>query len=314
MPTILQEMMKPSMHSLDDPSFVVEDGTVFEIKPDAHRQNNLGRKVLIIDVDSRLDLDTGAILNPDPPVKETMKGRTAGILNHLMYALVHGYDYRLIRAPQFTDRHGTWVKVPAMRKALEKHDFVIFLDSDAIFENVALPVEWLMGLWNITDDTILAIAKDPWVPNNSDAKGKVMWNTGFMIGQKSERTNEFFSRWEDCPTGQRYKECTKWAYSWAHEQAALANHVRYDYVENEDVRVINCNEGNGLPGPRGGPNCNGVFIRHFWYGKNSTITELYNVLPEESVVDLHRHFHDRLSDFYLDASSHTYPLGSDVVI
>lgn len=201
-----------------------------------------------------------------------------------------------------------------MRQALETHDIVIFLDSDAIFENIGLPFEWLMSLWNITEDTLLAIAKDPWVKNNSDAKGKVMWNTGFMVGQRSERTSELFKRWEDCPTGERYENCTRWAYDWAHEQAALANHVRYDYNETEDMRVINCNEGNGLPGPRGGPHCNGVFIRHFWYGKNSTVGELYNVISNETVVDLHRYFHDHKEDYFFDASNYTYPLGNELVI
>lgn len=201
-----------------------------------------------------------------------------------------------------------------MRKALETHDFVIFLDADAVFENIGLPFEWLMGLWNITPDILLAAAKDPWVEHNSDAFGKVMWNTGFMLGQRGERTAEMFSRWEDCPTGVRYENCTKWAYDWAHEQAALANHVRYDYNDTTDFRVINCNEANGLPGPKGGPNCNGVFIRHFWFGKASTVDELYDLLPEETIIDLHRHFHDRKDDFYFDASGYTYPLGDDVVI
>lgn len=201
-----------------------------------------------------------------------------------------------------------------MRKALETHDVVIFLDSDAIFENIGLPFEWLMGLWNIDEHVMLAAAKDPWVPHNSDAWGKVMWNTGFLIGQRSDKTADMFQRWEDCPTGERYPNCTKWAYDWAHEQAAMANHVRYDYDDKKDFRVINCNEGNGMPGPRGGPNCNGVFIRHYWFGKDSTVQELYEKLPEEQIVDLHGHFHERIDDFFLDLSDHEYPLGDEVVI
>lgn len=85
MTAIVQEMFSSSMHDLNNTSFVVEDGTKFEIAPDAHRWEKLGKKVLIIDVDSRLDLDTGAMLNQWSPKKESMKGRTGGILNHFLY-------------------------------------------------------------------------------------------------------------------------------------------------------------------------------------------------------------------------------------
>lgn len=232
-----------------------------------------------------------------------------------MLALVHGYDYRLIRSPSYTDRHGTWVKIPIMRRALQTHDMVIFLDSDAIFENINLPFEWLLSHWDVQpSSTLLTIARDPGGEHNSDARGKVMWNTGFMVGQRNSLTEEMFERWENCPTGQRYEECRKWAYDWAHEQAAFANHVRYEYEEGQDVRVLECNEGNGMPGPRGGSNCNGVFIRHYWFDKDTTVTELYQNMDKEGVVDLHRHFHDRLGDYFLDASSAGFPLADDLVI
>lgn len=73
------------MHPLSDPTFVTDGGQTFEVSPDAHHWDNLGKKILIIDVDSRLDLGQGAILNPDSLDQGTMKGRTAGILNHLLY-------------------------------------------------------------------------------------------------------------------------------------------------------------------------------------------------------------------------------------
>jgi hypothetical protein len=201
-----------------------------------------------------------------------------------------------------------------MRKALETHDTVIFLDSDAIFEHIGLPFEWLMGRWNITEETLLAIAEDPKSDRNSDSQGKVMWNTGFMVGQKTQLTDEFFGRWEDCPTGERYEGCRAWAYDWAHEQAALANFIRYDYADKDNIRVIKCNEGNGMPGPHGGPNCNGVFVRHYWFGKDSTVKELYDRNSEEMIVALHRHFHDRREEFFLDLGGLTYPLNTSVVI
>lgn len=202
-----------------------------------------------------------------------------------------------------------------MRQALKTHDIVVFLDSDAIFEYIHLPFEWLMSRWNITENTLLALSEDPYSKKNSDFNGKVMWNTGFVIAQKSDRTEELFQRWEDCPTeNSSYDNCTQWAYDWAHEQGALANNVRYDYDDVNDIRVIPCNEGNGMPGPHGGSHCNGDFIRHFWFGKISTVKELYDLLSVQTIRSLHKFFHRHIDEFFVDASTYTYPLGDDLVI
>jgi hypothetical protein len=104
-----------------------------------------------------------------------------------------------------------------MRKALETRDIVIFLNSDAIFIHIGLPFEWLMGLWNITQKTLLAIVEDPQEEKNNDFWGKVMWNTDFMVGQRTRLTDELFSRWENCPTEERYKGCRWWEFDWTHE-------------------------------------------------------------------------------------------------
>jgi hypothetical protein len=302
------------IHPLNETHFDTLDDRHYDISKDAHRWAPLGKKVLIIDVDTRLDTSKGSMLGKGRPLtRDTIKPRTAGIINHFHYALVHGYDYRLVRAPEFQDRHQTWVKVPIAQEALKSYDFVVFLDADAIFNYVQIPLEWLLSLWDITPQTLVAMAEDPHSARNSDAKGWVMWNTGFSIAQQSERTQELYQRWLDCPTESgRYENCTKWAYDWAHEQAAFANHVRYDYDVNKDIRAISCQDGNGMPGSHGGAGCNGVFVRHYWIGKDQTIRDLYELLSEDKVRELQRFFHERIDDYFLDLSQHTYPL-KDVV-
>ena len=47
--------------------------------------------------------------------------------------MIHGYDYQFIRAPDYRNRHGTWVKVPMIKEALKTHETVVFLDADAVF-------------------------------------------------------------------------------------------------------------------------------------------------------------------------------------
>jgi hypothetical protein len=302
------------IHPLNETHFDTLDDRHYDISKDAHRWAPLGKKVLIIDVDTRLDTSKGSMLGKGRPLtRDTIKPRTAGIINHFHYALVHGYDYRLVRAPEFQDRHQTWVKVPIAQEALKSYDFVVFLDADAIFNYVQIPLEWLLSLWDITPQTLVAMAEDPHSARNSDAKGWVMWNTGFSIAQQSERTQELYQRWLDCPTESgRYENCTKWAYDWAHEQAAFANHVRYDYDVNKDIRAISCQDGNGMPGSHGGAGCNGVFVRHYWIGKDQTIRDLYELFSEDKVRELQRFFHERIDDYFLDLSQHTYPL-KDVV-
>lgn len=222
--------------------------------------------------------------------------------------MIHGYDYRLIRAPNYDGRHGTWVKVPMIKEALKTHEIVVFMDADAVFMYPHMPLEWLLSLWNFTPSTLIAMANDPDSERNRDNKGKVMLNTGFVVAQQSNRTQDLFDRWDRCPTGKRYKDCGRWDKDWAHEQAAFSNHVRYDYTKNEnDIRTIPCMDGNGAP-YIGDKTCGGVFIRHHWFRKDDPVKQI-----RESILDLvlrrmHTHFHAQKGEYYLDAHTEKYPL------
>lgn len=114
LPQELQPLWHGSIHKLSSPSFTTEDGKTFEIAPDVHRRGTLGKKILLIDVDSRLDLSEGAMLNTQTPKKGTMKGRTAGILNHFLYGEIDPFPLaarrhaslktdNLVRKPSYMD-------------------------------------------------------------------------------------------------------------------------------------------------------------------------------------------------------------------
>lgn len=221
--------------------------------------------------------------------------------------MIHGYDYRLVRAPEYSDRHGTWVKVPMIKEALKTHDMVVFLDADAVFVYPHLPFEWLLNLWNITDQTLVAMAEDPNSKRNRDSKGWVLWNTGFIIAQQSNRTMDLFDRWEACPEATKYADCGHWKKDWAHEQAAFGNHVRYDYSTVDDIRAIPCMDGNGAP-YIGDKSCGGVFVRHHWFRKNAPIDHVKDMILDLMVRRLHGHFHAQLDNYFFDAHKETYPL------
>jgi hypothetical protein len=309
---LIPNIWKPFLHDIDDLYLITDRGKEYNISEANYRIERGSKKVLIIDVDSRLDLSEGAILNPDPVNAKTMKGRTGGILNHFLYATIHGYDYKLVRPPNYEDRHGTWVKVPIIREALKTYDVVVFLDADAVFQQMHVPLEWLMRLWNMHPGIITAMAEDPNSKGNRDEKDWVLWNTGFIVAQRNNRTQDMFNEWEDCPTGRQHPHCTKWARDWAHEQSAMGNFIRYQYNTTDELRVIPCGDGNGSPN-RGGPLCAGNFVAHHWFDKHAPVDELYAMLSDQLVRRLHRYFHEKKDKFFLDVSHLKHPL-NDLVI
>lgn len=214
-------------------------------------------------------------------------------------AQIHGYDYKFVKAPEYKDRHQTWVKVPMIKEALKTHKIVVFLDSDAVFAQPQVPLEWLLNLWNVRKDTRLAMAEDPNSPINRDAKGWVLWNTGFVIAQQSERTDEILQAWEECPTDARFPGCRRWARDWAHEQAAFGNYVRYAYNTTDELRAIPCMDGNGAP-YIGDKKCGGVFVSHHWGRKKMTVTNLHELVSKV----LLRHLQDGRNDLVFDAFVH----------
>jgi hypothetical protein len=213
-------------------------------------------------------------------------------------ARIHGYDYKFLQAADYPDRHGTWIKVPMMKEALKTYDIVVFVDSDVMFPHLELPLEWLMNYWNITPDTLIAMATAPDFPQNKDSQGNVLLNTGFVIvqrGQHSSRIQEMFEVWEQCPEETRYAGCSNWKFEWSHEQAAFGNYIRYDFNDSPDsIRVIPCTEANGSPAARDDLGCGGELIRHYWHDKALPNSEL-----EENIA---RYFVPRLHELFVQES------------
>ncbi|KAH6980359.1 hypothetical protein EDB82DRAFT_560307 [Fusarium venenatum] len=296
-PQIMQQLWKPLLHDLNATHFITKEGYRYTIAEGNHRwESPLKKRLLILDVDTRLDRGAGAVTNKSPLSPSELTGRSGGMMNHYLYAMIHGYDYQFIRAPDYYNRHGTWVKVPMIKQALESYETVVFLDADAVFVYPELPLEWLMSLWNITDKTLVAMANDPDTPKNRDAQGTVMMNTGFIIARQSDRTQDLFHDWNQCPTDTKYKGCQRWMKDWAHEQAAFSNHVRYDYNSTDEVRKIPRMDGNGG---------NGVFVRHNWFHKDSPANDLRELLLDILVKRIQAGFHHEQNQF-LDASHYTH--------
>lgn len=222
-------------------------------------------------------------------------------------AMIHGYDYRLVCAADYPDRHGTWVKPAITKEALKTHDFVISLDSDAVFTHLDLPLEWLMNLWDYRPETLVAMAYDLDWEQDYDPQGNLILNTGFVIAQASQRTQEMFQRWEDCPRS--IPGCDHWNHKWAHEQSAFSYYIRYEFNRTHDVKNIPCNQANGNEFTLdGNGECKGVFVSHNWKHKHKTPELLSRSIMASLARRVHGQFHHDIKDLYIDASKQTYPI------
>ncbi|KAF4993195.1 hypothetical protein FGRMN_6680 [Fusarium graminum] len=247
------------------------------------------------------------MLNECPPHFPSLPGQTAGHLNHYIYAMIHGYDYRLVHAADYSDRHGTWVKPAIVKEALKTHDFVISLDSDAVFTHLDLPIEWLMNLWDVTPETLVAMAYDLDIEADYDSQGNLILNTGFAIALAGQRTQDMFQRWEDCPRS--ISGCEDWNFKWAHEQSAFSYYIRYEFNRTHDIKNIPCNDANGNEfADDGRCECKGVFVSHNWHHKEKTPELLSRSIMTSLARRVHAQFHDDIGEVFTDASNQTYPL------
>lgn len=204
-------------------------------------------------------------------------------------AKIHGYDYKLVHVQNIGSRFGTWAKVPAIKEALENYEFVIFLDADAILTYPQLPIEWLLNYWDISPETLVALAIDPEDPVNTDERGKTFLNTGFIVAQQSARTKGMFEAWDNCPGESLYQNCSHWSMDWPHEQGAFGTHVRYDFDRPADIKVLSCAEANGCP-EAAHLGCAGKFVRHYWISKGAVASAVDESIQRQFLPYIHSAF------------------------
>ncbi|KAF7195258.1 hypothetical protein HII31_03464 [Pseudocercospora fuligena] len=255
----------------------------------------LREQLCIIDLDDRPLDEPGQIwgntvMNWDSP--DEVHGISLGFLNHWLYAKIHGYKYYSVHVDTYTDRHSSWKKPSIISAILKRHKTCVYIDSDAIFNHLDLPMEWLMNYWSLDPrNTPLALASDPDAAFNQDIFGKVNLNTGFIVAQKGLRTFEIMDAWRDCPEENgRHPECVKFREKvpgHVTDQGGFSTYIRYDYPD--DIMELPCSENNGYP--ESGTECYGEFITHLWKGKRDWIKiAVGRQMPGELLEFFHRWF------------------------
>ncbi|KAL2671262.1 hypothetical protein Neosp_013842 [[Neocosmospora] mangrovei] len=300
----LKYIMRPSVGPTT-PTYAAFGAFPFELPADPKWTELVGEDLCIIDLDNRPFNEPGQIFSPDLMSWDRgseVHGLSAGVLNHWVYSKIHGYKYYYVDITDpFEDRRNSWKKPPILTKILKKHKACIFLDSDAIFNRLDLPFEWLMNYWQLHPDTnSMALAADPNAKNNQDKFGKVYLNTGFIILQNNEKTFEILKEWEDCPNeGGKHPECVDFRKNRPGkptDQGGFGTYIRYDYPK--DIKELKCTEANGFPESRSG--CDGKFIKHLWTGKKDHIkVAIGQQLPGVLLETFHRQFMDEKKDFFV---------------
>lgn len=253
-----------------------------------------------------LDLET----RPLPSTEEYQKGEfdwrklnhvSGGVFNHYAYAMVHGYDYKFIHAQNFEDRHATWIKPSALANHIRDYKFIVFLDADATFRFMQLPIEWMLNYWKVEEKHSLTMALDPWDPKapqyNSDRFNRTYTNTGFMVVQNNANVMEMLKAWHECPDDKRYKDCSQWKEPKFHEQSAFGEYIRYDYEES--IMELPCAEANGYPGVKVS-NCQGKFIRHYWFEKDTIKKDFRENLMNAITLPIQRMFADNTNGIVVE--------------
>ncbi|KAG6021904.1 hypothetical protein E4U41_002366 [Claviceps citrina] len=299
----LKQLYKPSI-TPDSPNFKPRDAFEWNLTEKAHWQQPMRENLCIIDLDNRKFNKSGQIYGPDVMDWDSpsgVHGLSLGLLNHYIYARIHGYKYYYIDIVNPVDRRASWKKPSVISKILKEHDVCIYLDSDAIFRNIDLPFEWLLNYWKLyPDNNSMALAVDPEFDYNRDKFGKLYDNTGFIILQNNPLTYKIMDDWSRCPDDNGpYPGCEKFRSSppgRPTDQGGFGTFVRYNYTQH--IRELPCTEANGFP--QSVSVCSGTFIRHFWTGKNNHIkVEVGQQIPGPFLRAFHEEFLREKANFYI---------------
>ncbi|CAG9936811.1 unnamed protein product [Clonostachys rosea f. rosea IK726] len=303
-----QEFIEKTLSShmkVDSPDYNANGEFESKLSTDPRWSKAMGNNLCIIDLDNRPFTDPYQIFGPKLMSWDHQKevhGLSVGFLNHWLYAKIHGYKYYYVQVDSFKDRRASWKKPSVISEILKNHETCIYLDSDAIFDRLDLPFEWLMNYWDIHPKTnSLAMASDPDLSHNRDKFGKLYLNTGFIVAQNNKKTYEILKAWDVCPDdGGEHPGCTRWRVNIPGsptDQGGFGNFIRYDYAG--DIKELPCSEANGFPQSR--TNCQGKFIKHLWTGKDRGMKFFVEKQIPGNLLELfHEQFSDEKSSFFLE--------------
>ena len=170
------------------------------------------------------------------------------------YCLKHGYEFMYFQPTSFSSdlnrcclgpsgyRHCAWTKLLSLKIAMEGDaDYVVYIDSDAIFKDFSKRIEEVMDIKN---NHLVFVNDYPWGPEKA--------NAGFFACKNCKETKEFLQQWWT-------KDVNAQEFPW--EQKALWQVMETTQIKIDIIQHITC-----LEHP-------GQFVRHVTNGdKDQKIT------------------------------------------
>jgi len=145
-------------------------------------------------------------------------------INHHEYSNKHGYSYvkKIVNNDDYLDWHPTWIKIDVIKTYLPIFEYLVWIDSDAVFYNQDIKIEDF-----IEEDVDLIIPK-----LEMDRLSGNVWThttTGFMIWKNTEWSRNLLNKLWDQPNNYRF--------DFFHEQSRL-DELLVDYFKMEGGEII----------------------------------------------------------------------------
>lgn len=177
----------------------------------------------------------------------------ASMVNYI-YASKHGYNFFVHRCPRPNDLSKDWMwdmknekneyllvwsKPTIVRQYLKYFDYVMFIDSDAVFIDHNKTIEDFINQYMTPDVHVL------WSEDCLDKNycyDKNTGNAGVMLFRNSQKTMEILDAWYSAPENGL---CKEWKYNHPREQKCLNILTK---VYPSEIRLLNYNAMNGKDG------------------------------------------------------------------
>jgi hypothetical protein len=179
-------------------------------------------------------------------------------INNYLYCVKYGYAFIVERCPDINDLNKdymwdpsneyllVWSKPILVKRHLYNYEYLLIIDSDAIFIDFEKSLDYLINTYFTNDDICIIAGGDCF--NSSTCWGaKDDLNAGVMLFKNIPKTFEILNNWYEAANN----ECIDWKYQHPREQQCL-NILKSKY--NNNIKVIPHYEMNGV---------DGIYIRHY---------------------------------------------------
>ena len=211
MPTLRDtntSLFKSIKHDPIEPEYIDATGQYFQGGGQTIWMQPLTKKILLVDIDTRVPTGEKQVLNPDTLDWERfdMNGGdfvSCGIFNHYLCAPIYGYDYQTYQARHIPGHEVSWVIPHVLWELTPDYQFVVAMDAEVTTSHLEVPLEWMFNRWELQKHTSMAL---PWdteqIRNNTsistDSQGRRVIKSGFVVAQNSPLTGMLETR----PTAQ----------------------------------------------------------------------------------------------------------------